>query len=81
MKKFTSFLSGAILGGLVGGITALLLAPSAGSELRSSIEQKVKNIQNEIQTAAKEKRIELEEELQKLRAPAAPETELDTIVE
>jgi len=81
MKKFTSFLSGAILGGLVGGITALLLAPSAGSELRSSIEQKVKNIQNEIQTAAKEKRIELEEELQKLRAPAAPETELDTIIE
>ena len=81
MKKFTSFLSGAILGGLVGGITALLLAPSAGSELRSTIEQKVKNIQNEIQTAAKEKRIELEEELQKLRAPAAPETELDTIIE
>ena len=81
MKKFTSFISGAILGGLVGGITALLLAPSAGSELRSTIEQKVRKMQIEIQTAAKEKRIELEEELKKLRAPAAPETELDTIIE
>ena len=81
MKKFTSFLSGAILGGLVGGLAVLLLTPSSGEDLRAELQQKIKNIQIEVQTAAKEKRVELEEELQKLRAPAAPEKAPDITIE
>ncbi len=81
MKKFTSFLAGAIVGGLVGGIAVLLLTPSSGENLRAELQQKVKNIQIEIKTAAKEKRAELEEELQKLRAPAAAEETTDVSVE
>ncbi len=77
MKKFTSFLTGAILGGLMGGISVLLFAPSSGDDLRADLQQKVKNLQAEIKAAAIEKRAELEEELRKLRAPVEIEVELE----
>lgn len=73
MKKFTRFLSGMILGSVIGGISVLLLTPASGDDLRSELQQKVKDIQTEIKTAASEKRRELEEELQKLRAPVERE--------
>ncbi|MBS1250186.1 MAG: hypothetical protein MAG431_01776 [Chloroflexi bacterium] len=73
MKKFTRFLSGMILGSVIGGISVLLLTPASGDDLRSELQQKVKDIQAEIKTAASEKRRELEEELQKLRAPVERE--------
>lgn len=73
MKKFTRFLSGMILGSVIGGISVLLLTPASGDDLRSELQQKVKDIQTEIKTAASERRRELEEELQKLRAPVERE--------
>ena len=69
MKKAMAFIFGAVLGGVLGGLTALLLAPYSGEEFRSVIEKSVDNIQIEIKEAAQQKRIELEELLQEFINP------------
>lgn len=69
MKKAMSFIFGAVLGGVLGGLTALLLAPYSGEELRSVIQNGVENIQIEIKEAAQQRRIELEEQLQEFINP------------
>jgi len=69
MKKAMAFVFGAVLGGVIGGITALLLAPYSGDELRTVIKKEVANIQIEIKEAAQKKRVELEEQLEGLIHP------------
>ena len=69
MKKAMAFIFGAVMGGVLGGITALLLAPYSGEELRSVINKQVDNIQIEIKEAAQKKRAELEEQLEDLINP------------
>ena len=69
MKKAMAFIFGAVLGGVIGGITAILLAPSSGEELRSSIQKEVENIQIEIKEAALKKRAELEGQLEGMIHP------------
>ena len=66
MRKALAFTFGAILGGILGGLTALLLAPYSGDELRSSIRKQVDQIQLEIKDAAIKKRGELEQQLNEL---------------
>jgi len=69
MKKAMAFVFGAVLGGVLGGLTALFLAPYSGEELRSVIKQGVDNIQIEVKEAAEQKRAELEGQLQELINP------------
>ncbi|NQS91656.1 MAG: YtxH domain-containing protein [Chloroflexi bacterium] len=69
MKKAMAFIFGSVMGGVLGGITALLLAPYSGEELRSVINKQVDNIQIEIKEAAQKKRAELEEQLEELINP------------
>jgi gas vesicle protein len=69
MKKAMAFIFGAALGGVLGGITALMLAPYSGEELRTVIQKEVDNIQIEIKEAAQKKRAELEEQLDELIHP------------
>jgi len=69
MKKAMAFIFGAVLGGVLGGITALLLAPYSGEKLRTVIQKEVDNIQIEIKEAAQKKRAELEEQLDELIHP------------
>ena len=69
MKKAMAFVFGAVLGGVLGSITALLLAPYSGDELRDVIQKEVDNIQIEIKEAAQKKRAELEEQLDELINP------------
>ena len=69
MKKAIAFIFGAVLGGVLGGITALMLAPYSGEELRTVIQKEVDNIQVEIKEAAQKKRAELEEQLDELIHP------------
>ncbi|MCK4490403.1 MAG: YtxH domain-containing protein, partial [Anaerolineales bacterium] len=57
---------GAVLGGILGGLAALLLTPYSGKELRSTIRQQVDEIQIEIKEAAQNKRAELEKQLEVL---------------
>ena len=69
MRKFLSFLVGAILGGLVGATAAILLAPASGNDLRSQLRDRALKIQDEVKAAAAARRAELEEQLATLRAP------------
>jgi gas vesicle protein len=67
MGKFTSFVTGAILGGIIGGSAAMLLAPGSGGELRDRIREEVQDIINAGRRAAEDRRDELEETLDNLR--------------
>jgi len=69
MKKAMAFIFGAVLGGVLGGVTALLLTPYSGKELQTVIQKEVENIQVEIKEAAQKKRAELEEQLDELINP------------
>lgn len=70
MKKFLSFVAGAVMGSLVGATLALLLAPSSGESLRGEIQNRLVSLQDELQKTASEKKIELEKYLSDLRQPA-----------
>jgi len=69
MRKLLSFLSGALVGALVGATLALLFTPSSGENLRDQLEDRVNRIRADIKQAAAVRRAELEEQLAKLRAP------------
>jgi gas vesicle protein len=67
MSRVIKFLSGAILGGILGAMVAILLAPASGTELCKRITNNIDIMRNEISQAAKLRRSELEEEISKLR--------------
>jgi gas vesicle protein len=67
MKKTFSFLNGFFTGALIGGLVMLLLTPDSGEGIRNSLKEKFAGFKSEISLAAQEKRIELENELNKLR--------------
>jgi gas vesicle protein len=67
MKKFFNFFFGAFLGGMVGATVALLFAPMKGEELRQKLNEYIVEVKGEVSEAAMQKRIELEEELSRLR--------------
>jgi gas vesicle protein len=69
MKRITSFMVGAMMGVLVGGTLALLLAPSSGPELRNQMQERAERLREEIRRAAADRRDELEAQLAALRAP------------
>lgn len=46
------FLLGAIVGGVIGAVTALLLAPKTGKELRSDISEQYQNVSEKTQKIA-----------------------------
>jgi gas vesicle protein len=72
MKGFVSFMEGFALGGVVGVALALLLAPASGEELRGQIQSEVTRVRSEVQKAASDRRIELEQQLATLRTPRVP---------
>ena len=73
MKKALSFLSGALMGGLVGTTLALLLTPASGDDLRAQIQERVEALQLEVKEAASARRADLERQLSAMRAPTPPE--------
>ena len=71
MRKFLSFLSGAVMGALVGATVALLLAPFSGDELRVQLQQRLNTLRDELSEAASSRKIELEKQLKTMRQPSS----------
>ena len=69
MRRMFGFLIGVLVGGLVGSTIALLLAPESGEELRSELRSRGDTFFNEVRHAADERKIELRQKLDELRAP------------
>ncbi len=69
MKRAMSFLSGALMGSLVGVTLALLLTPASGEDLRGQIQARGQNFRTELKNAATSRRVELEAQLAELRKP------------
>ena len=69
MRRMFGFLIGIVVGGLVGSTIALLLAPGSGEELRSEIRSRGENFFSDVRQAADERKIELRQRLDAMRAP------------
>ncbi len=69
MKRMFGFLIGVIVGALVGSTIALLLAPESGEQLRTELRARGDNFFNDVRHAADERKIELRQKLDAMRAP------------
>jgi gas vesicle protein len=69
MKRMFGFLIGILVGGLVGSTIALLMAPESGEQLRTQLRSRGENFFNDVRHAADERKIELRQKLDTLRAP------------
>ncbi len=69
MSKIFNFFIGMMMGGMVGAIVGLLLAPSSGEEMRSQLQEQSIRLRDEVKAVAEARRAELERELSALRAP------------
>ncbi len=67
MRKFASFVLGAVLGAVVGSAVALLLAPSSGVTLQGQLNDSLNRLSGEVRQAATDRRKEMETELNALR--------------
>jgi gas vesicle protein len=63
------FLMGIFVGGLVGSVIALLMAPESGEGLRNQLRARGQGFVNDIRHSADSRRIELRNRLETLRAP------------
>ncbi|HEY45181.1 MAG: hypothetical protein AMJ88_16420 [Anaerolineae bacterium SM23_ 63] len=70
MRRFTTFIAGAFCGALVGAVTALLLAPYAGEELRARTRDRIDTFRDEVREAYATRVAQLEAELAALRSRA-----------
>jgi gas vesicle protein len=73
MRRMFGFLIGIVVGGLVGSTIALLLAPDSGEQLRSELRSRGEGFFNEVRHAADERKIELRQKLDEMRAPRSGE--------
>lgn len=62
MNKIFSFMAGALCGALVGSVTALLLTPASGSEMKQQAIERWEMAKKEATQAMEETRIQLENE-------------------
>ncbi len=73
MKRMFGFLIGILVGSLVGSTIALLMAPESGEELRNQLRARGDNFFSDVRHAADERKIELRQRLDSLRAPRVGE--------
>ncbi len=67
MRKFFSFLAGLLCGAVVGGATALLLAPMSGSDLQDEIVVRIDHLKAELETAVAEQEQRLRAEFERMK--------------
>ncbi len=68
MNKFFSFLAGAMCGVVVGSVTALLLTPASGTDLRAEATARWEEAMREARQAMDEKRLELEAQFEQMKS-------------
>lgn len=68
MSKSSSWLTGALLGGVLGSALVLLLTPYSGKDVKARVTDYFENVLQEVQQAGAEKRLELETQLEQLRS-------------
>lgn len=71
MSKSSSWLFGAVLGGLIGSSLARMYTPYSGEELKAKVLDYIQNVRYEVEQAGIEKRAELESQLEELRSGKA----------
>ncbi|MBM3126067.1 MAG: YtxH domain-containing protein, partial [Chloroflexi bacterium] len=59
MRRMFGFFMGILVGGLVGSVIALLLAPESGERLRAQLRERGQGFVNDVRYAADTRRIEL----------------------
>ena len=69
MRRMFGFLIGIAVGGLVGSTIALLMAPESGNTLRQQLRARGQNFLSDVRQAADERKIELRQRLDEMRAP------------
>ena len=67
MNKFFSFMAGAMCGALVGGVTALLLTPASGNDLRDQAIERWETAKQEAKQARIQTRQQLESEFERMK--------------
>jgi gas vesicle protein len=67
MKNALKFIAGVMIGALAGSLVILLLTPESGDDTRLAISEKIKFIRSQMMEAAKEKRVELQAEIEKYK--------------
>ncbi len=73
MSKVTGFLAGMMSGAIVGSVAALLLAPMSGEDLQLRARDRWDSLVEDAKTAAESKRVQLESQLEAMKAPKAAE--------
>lgn len=67
MNKVFSFMAGAICGTLVGGVTALLLTPASGNDLRAEAVARWESAKHDAAQARSQTRQQLEAEFERMK--------------
>jgi len=67
MKSLGNFMLGLFTGTIVGGLLALLFAPSSGEDTRARLQESYTHIRNEVKEAAATKANDLKTELARLQ--------------
>ena len=73
MRNVIRFLVGLVTGAVVGGVLALLFAPTSGEETRAKLEESYTHVRNEVKEAATAKAEALKTELARLQKKVIPE--------
>ena len=71
MRKFFAFLAGILCGAIVGGATALLLAPMSGKDLQDEIAVRIDQLKAEIEATVDEQEKRLRAEFERIKQESA----------
>ena len=69
MNRMFSFMAGALCGALIGSVTALLLTPASGEELKNGAVNRWQTAVDDARTAMAEKQRELELQFEQATRP------------